>query len=78
MKHRRLKTVLGFFTTADAMETERVMRENGIGGRLIPIPREMSAGCGMAWAMECAEYEEIPESVRRALPPPEQVCRILV
>lgn len=31
-------------------------KEHGISGRLIPVPRELSAGCGLAWRIEPEEY----------------------
>ena len=41
-----------FPTTFAAMEAERICREAGIPGRLVPIPREITAGCGLAWMSE--------------------------
>lgn len=32
--------------------------ETGIPGRLIPLPREISAGCGLAWRMRPEEWEQ--------------------
>lgn len=29
---------------------------NGIPGRLIPVPREITAGCGLAWRMTVNEF----------------------
>jgi len=43
------KTVFTFPTTTFAMEAERLCREEGLPGRLIPVPAKISAGCGMAW-----------------------------
>ncbi len=43
--------VLTFHTTAAAMELEVVCKQNGIPGRLVPVPRRLSAGCGIAWRM---------------------------
>ena len=28
---------------------ERKCRQAGLAGRLIPVPRSITAGCGMAW-----------------------------
>lgn len=43
------KLVITFYTTTDAMAMERVCKEAGANGRLIPVPRTISAGCGLAW-----------------------------
>ena len=31
------------------MAMEKLCREEGVPGRLIPVPRELTADCGMAW-----------------------------
>ena len=41
--------VVGFATTDDAMALADEAARAGLRGRLIPIPRVLSAGCGMAW-----------------------------
>lgn len=55
MRRKELKLVVTFHTTADAMAMEKVCRTAEVSGRLIPVPREISAGCGLAW---CAPPEE--------------------
>lgn len=42
----RIKAVVTFHTTTDAMAMEKACKEAGAPGRLIPVPREISAGCG--------------------------------
>lgn len=41
--------VVTFHTTAAAMALEKLCREQGVEGRLIPVPRAITADCGMAW-----------------------------
>lgn len=41
----------------DSISTESLFKKSGIKGRLVIIPRELSAGCGMAWRSE-PEWEE--------------------
>lgn len=55
MRKKELKLVVTFHTTADAMAMEKACREQGVPGRLIPVPRALSAGCGLSW---CAAVEE--------------------
>lgn len=43
------KLVITFYTTTDAMAMERICKETRSDGRLIPVPRAISAGCGLAW-----------------------------
>jgi hypothetical protein len=78
MRVKKLKTVIAFHTTADAMETEEIFTEYNISGRLIPIPREISAGCGIAWMMPPEEYKTIPPEVRKLIPEPEVVREVML
>lgn len=54
LRKKEPKVIFTFGTTAEAIETERVCRERSAPGRLVPVPRVLSAGCGMAW---CAPAE---------------------
>ena len=49
MRKKVLKLVVTFYTTADAMAMEKACKEQKAPGRLIPVPRAISAGCGLAW-----------------------------
>ena len=55
MRRKQLKLVVTFHTTAAAMAMERHCQEQGLPGRLIPVPRTLSAGCGLAW---CTDTEQ--------------------
>lgn len=61
MKRRFRETreyrLLTFRTTTEAMAMEAAGRDYGIPGRLIPIPTQITAGCGLAWRMLPEEYE---------------------
>lgn len=55
MRKKELKLIVTFRTTSDAMAMEKICQEFHVRGRLIPVPRAISAGCGLAW---CAPLEE--------------------
>ena len=38
---------------------EKACRELDVPGRLIPVPREISAGCGLAWCAPLTERERL-------------------
>lgn len=57
MRTKRTYIVLSFRTTLEAMQWESQCAANGVPGRLIPLPREISAGCGLAWRMLPEEFE---------------------
>ena len=54
MRPKTMKLVITFHTTAAAMAMEKLCKEENVPGRLIPVPRELTADCGMAW---CAPVE---------------------
>lgn len=46
---RKPSLVIVFPTTAAAMACEELCQAQGLPGRMIPVPGEVSAGCGLAW-----------------------------
>ncbi|MDO4460478.1 MAG: DUF3343 domain-containing protein [Clostridia bacterium] len=55
MIKRSEKLVITFFTTASAMAMEKFCKEEKAKGRIIPVPGNISADCGLAW---CADNED--------------------
>lgn len=49
MREKQLWLILTFPTTTAAMAMESMCAAKALPGRLIPVPREISAGCGMSW-----------------------------
>ena len=45
----KMHLLITFHTTAGAMAMEKRCRAAGLAGRLIPVPREITADCGLAW-----------------------------
>ena len=60
MRERKQRCIVTFRTTAGAMAMERLCKEREVAGRLIPVPRAITAGCGICWAapIECREAVE--------------------
>ncbi len=46
---RRL--VASFASTFDALEAERLCRAASVPGRIIPLPAQIRADCGLAWVL---------------------------
>ena len=59
MRKKELKLGATFHTTADAMAAEQACAAGGVPGRLIPVPRTLSAGCGIAWCSPVGERERL-------------------
>ena len=59
MISKKLSLVISFKKTIDAMTVEEHCLKNSINGRLIPLPKEISAGCGLAWKCEVTQVDEM-------------------
>ncbi len=61
MRKKELKLIVTFHTTAAAMAMEQACKKLGVEGRLIPVPRTITAGCGLSWCTDLAEKEKIEQ-----------------
>ena len=57
--------VVTFPTTADAMHMQSLAGEWPLQGRLAPIPRQLSAGCGFAWREPVKNRPLVEELLKR-------------
>ena len=51
--------IITFATTTAAMAMESFCLGNNLPGRLIPVPQEISSGCGVAWRVPLEDYSFI-------------------
>ncbi|WP_346674604.1 DUF3343 domain-containing protein [Enorma phocaeensis] len=58
--------VISFASAVDAMQVEKNCRAEGLPGRLIPVPREITAGCGLAWKAAPEDRDSILTSLKAA------------
>ena len=49
MREKKDTLVVTFHTTTQAMAAEKFCLQNNLPGRIIPVPREITAGCGLSW-----------------------------
>ena len=61
MLQKKPCVVVTFAATAAAMAAEKYCLANGVAGRLIPVPREITADCGLAWRGEPGERPRLAE-----------------
>jgi len=59
MRAKTPKAVVTFASMSDVMAMEGCAREFGIPGRIIPVPSEISSGCGMSWCADASHREEL-------------------
>lgn len=54
-----------FATTSDAMAVQAAFEQGKVPGRMIPIPAQISAGCGLAWCVPADQEDELREALAR-------------
>lgn len=65
MREKQERFVVTFATTTGAMAMEQACRAAGLPGRLIPVPRSITAGCGICWAAPPEARQALEELVIR-------------
>lgn len=63
MRKKTEALIISFGTTTEAMKMERNCEQYSLPGRLIPIPREITAGCGMAWRAKPEDKELLQQEM---------------
>ena len=65
MREKKPRLIITFHTTTAAMGMEIACGRVGLPGRLIPVPREITAGCGMAWSAPPEARADLEAFVRQ-------------
>ena len=59
MREKKPVLVIAFENVTDALAMEKHCQTHGLPGRIIPIPREITAGCGLAWKAEPEDRDRL-------------------
>ena len=59
MRQKEERLIIAFRSTHDAIGFEEAAVKAGAKGRLIPLPKEISAGCGLSWSAPPDEKEAL-------------------
>jgi len=59
MREKKLQLIISFDSTIHAMAVEEYCMKHNLPGRLIPVPKEITAGCGLAWKADVAVKDEL-------------------
>ncbi|PNV63532.1 hypothetical protein C0033_02380 [Clostridium sp. chh4-2] len=78
MRAKELKLVITFHTTAESIAMEKNCKAAGIPGRLIPVPRQISAGCGLAWAVPAEDGDTVKSFITETSLPFESMSEIFI
>ncbi|MCI9038031.1 MAG: DUF3343 domain-containing protein [Oscillospiraceae bacterium] len=66
MREKKPALIVTFATTAAAMEAESFCLARQLPGRIIPVPREITAGCGLAWKAPPEAEAQLTDALREA------------
>ncbi len=66
MLKKRLSLIITFQETVQAMAVERLCMNQRLPGRLIPVPREITAGCGLAWKSSPEDERVLCTALKKA------------
>lgn len=64
-REKTMRLIAAFPTTTAAMTMEKACRKEELPGRLIPVPRSISASCGMAWCAPPEVRNELENLTKR-------------
>jgi hypothetical protein len=56
---KEIRFIVTFYNTAGAMAFKQACEMRGVEGHLMPIPREIKAGCGMVWSAPLIARKEL-------------------
>lgn len=57
--------IVTFETEYDALQFSSLCKQTKIEGRLMPIPRKLSAGCGISWRSEVSLEKRIQDLIQQ-------------
>lgn len=66
MRNKKPALLATFPSTTAAMAAERFCLAHQLPGRMIPVPREITAGCGLAWKAPPEAREELSKAWKSA------------
>ena len=66
MLKKKPTLIITFATTTQAMAMEKFCLRQDLPGRLIPVPREITAGCGLSWKTQPEEKERLLAALTEA------------
>ena len=77
MREKKPYFVVTYFTTAEAMATEKACKEENIIGKLISAPRSITSDCGISYAASPSDEARIKEILDRRKIEYEKIVKII-
>lgn len=63
MRKKESCYILTFQSTVQAIEMEKALKERNAPGRLIPVPGEITAGCGLAYCVPASQADLLQKMI---------------
>ena len=60
-----MKCLATFHVTSMALMFEKICRKEGLDVKIIPVPRQLSASCGLACSYPCDKEESIRHIIEK-------------
>ncbi len=76
MREKSWKYIVTFQTTTAAMAFENLCMQKKVSGRLIPVPKELSSGCGLAWCVPFEDAKFIDELIKNENPQYDKAAKV--
>ena len=76
MREKSWKYIVTFQTTTAAMAFENLCMQKKVPGRLIPVPKELSSGCGLAWCVPFEDAKFIDELINNENPQYDKAAKV--
>ena len=78
LRKPQLRLVITFHPPAEALKTAKLAREQGLEGRLIPVPQVLSAGCGLAGSAPPETQAAMETVLERGDIHPQQIIQLII
>ena len=64
MLDKKKSLIVTYFSSTEAIATEKICNKEGIGGRIITTPRHITADCGMSFSIGIEQKEKLLELLK--------------
>ena len=72
------RLIITFRCTTDAIAMEKSCKAIGAPGRLIPVPRSISASCGLSWCADLNDLTALEKILQKQELEPEGIYECMI
>ena len=65
MLNKKRSIIVTYFSSTEAIATEKICNKEGIGGRIITTPRHITADCGMSFSIGIEQKDKLVELLKK-------------